>query len=856
MEFPSRRITDILADSQNTTFVFFVKASKDNRWTVKEQLIVVTDFEIEEQFVLNKEIPQNAVNLNDEITILIRNNQKYAFIMQEFKILASIKTTGQTLKFRLTGLTTNYNSPVYIYLVPGNESIAFQLNIPPSDVQFHIDPLVGESLDYFNYSIHNLQPDNTFSIYYYFDKLTLQNDVNLQSVNKGIPLVINSQVLTGSFQLPNGIIDDAISILCQIESAKGSKSYLVQDIQVNRKNYQTNKLFQSFNNQTNFSNLQSIHTMIKLMEIEQQQVCLKQCSGVGTCIDKKCKCPPEYYFDDCSGTIEEYNNFNSLILNALQQLIKIPIKYDDEFRLFSQSLLHLSTLKDLNNTITNSNCQKILEQYIQNLNSRLEKINQHSINLQYQSTAYLNYSQIDIRSLENQNDLHTALKSTVFMWAKTLFTEDSAVYELQSRLKSFLTAIIELSLFGIEPNGSIDYSFDTAFLKMQKINNISNITKGRLLVESTEDHSKDLEYYDVVQAIYIRNYFAFDGYYPYPLQLYPLYDYQIRQQNRKQNIQLQTYISYKFKVLNDTANLVCLMRNSQTYEWSNENCTLHESNTSYFCNCTTLAPTTICNDYGYLYSNSPQFQLNIPNLLFIVYFLQLIILGIFFIKARKPLVKFQNWQKVIKQGFYEKKIVPNDDEKLVFQIESKEPQNAQAQADKNKFSFNNFWKYHFLTSMIYKKICYFSSFHRSVLILLRWNQAIIIGEVLSINGFNYDISMWIVLSSIIFSRIFEYIFKTQVKYFFYMKQVIILFIIKLFLFFIMLGTQLFGIYVYLMIWNQTNLIISYTFAILIDFLFLDIIQFSSNKFFGQEKKKLIRKKLREFQFIAKAQSIN
>ncbi|CAK79598.1 unnamed protein product, partial (macronuclear) [Paramecium tetraurelia] len=280
MEFPSRRIADIFADSQNTTFVFFVKASKDNRWTVKEQLIVVTDFEIEEEFVLNQEIPQKAVNLNDEITILIRNNQKYAFIMQEFKILASIKTTGQNLKFRLTGLTTDYNSPVYIYLVPGNESIAFHLNSPPSEVQFNVDPLLGESLDYFNYSMENFQTGYTFSIYYYFDKQNLKNDISLQSVNNGIPLVINSQEVTGSFQLPNGIIDDAISVLCQIESEKGSKSYLVQNIQVNRKNYQTNKLYQSFNNQTNFSNLQSIHTMTKLMEIEQQQVCLKQCSGV------------------------------------------------------------------------------------------------------------------------------------------------------------------------------------------------------------------------------------------------------------------------------------------------------------------------------------------------------------------------------------------------------------------------------------------------------------------------------------------------------------------------------------------------------------------------------------------------
>lgn len=60
------------------------------------------------------------------------------------------------MKFRLTGLTTDYITPIYIYLVPGNESIAFKLNDPPKDVIFLIEPLIGESLDYFNYTIKNL----------------------------------------------------------------------------------------------------------------------------------------------------------------------------------------------------------------------------------------------------------------------------------------------------------------------------------------------------------------------------------------------------------------------------------------------------------------------------------------------------------------------------------------------------------------------------------------------------------------------------------------------------------------------------------------------------------------------------
>ncbi|CAD8050784.1 unnamed protein product [Paramecium sonneborni] len=866
MQFPSRRIADIYADSQNTTFVFFAKASKGNRWTVKEQLIVVTDFDIEEEFVLNQEKPTNYINVNDEITILIRNNQKYAFIMQEFKILSSIKITSKTLQFRLAGLVNDYSKPIYIYLVPGNESISFGLNKPPSKIQFSIEPLQGDSLDYFNYSILNLEPEYTVSIYYYFEKSVLQNDVNLQSINNGLPLVTYSKEISGSFQLPNGIVDNAISVLCQVESNYGSKSYFELDIKVKRKNYEINKLYESFQSSTNFSNLQSIHTMTKLIQLEQQQVCLKQCSGVGICVNDKCKCPPGYYFEDCSGTKEQYQNFTNLIKNVKESLIKNAITNNDEFRLFSQSLLFVSTLKDQNYSYSISDSQQILEQYVLNVEQRLEKINQYSINLQYQSSANLNYSQIDIRSLVNKNDLHTALKSTVFMWEKTLFTEDAGIYELQNRLSNFLSNTIELSLFAIQPDEIIDYSIDTAYLKIQRINNISDFIVNRLLIQSTEDKTSQLEYYDFVKAIYIRNYFAFDGYYPYPQQLYPLYDYQIRHQNRKQNIQLKTYISYKFGIQNDTFNLVCLIRNSLTYEWSNQNCTLNQVNQTYFCNCTTLAPTTICNDYDFLYQGTAQFNLQIPNLLYIIYFFQLIILGIFICKVKslknqKSLdqTKFGQVLKLARKdkiAVFGNQIVPVDDEKQSSPIQQSQPQQKEHNVLKDKFSFNNFWKHHCLTSLIYKNLFYFSTSLRSILIILRWNQAIIIGEILHIFGFQYNVSMWIILSSIIFSRIFEFFLKTQAKYFTYMKQFVILFIIKIFLSLVMIATFLFGIYVYFMINNQTNLIISYSFAILMDLLFLDILLFTTNKFFGQEKKRLVRKKIKEFQSIAKAQNFH
>lgn len=92
--------------------------------------------------------------------------------------MESIKITSLSFKFRLAGFTTDYKSPVYIYLIPGNESIVFKLNDPPKDGSLKIEPLIGESLDYFNYSFTNLLGGNYFSLYYYFEKSILESDIN------------------------------------------------------------------------------------------------------------------------------------------------------------------------------------------------------------------------------------------------------------------------------------------------------------------------------------------------------------------------------------------------------------------------------------------------------------------------------------------------------------------------------------------------------------------------------------------------------------------------------------------------------------------------------------------------------
>ena len=82
---------------------------------------------------------------------------------------------------------------------------------------------------------------------------------------------------------------------------------------------------------------------------------------------------------------------------------------------------------------------------------------------------------------------------------------------------------------------------------------------------------------------------------------------------------MQNEISYKFKVINITTNLVCLTRNQSTYEWTDEYCKLDSVEEIYNCNCSILAPTTIVNDFKYLYYGDKSKILYLPNILPLIY---------------------------------------------------------------------------------------------------------------------------------------------------------------------------------------------------------------------------------------------
>ncbi|CAD8048323.1 unnamed protein product [Paramecium sonneborni] len=854
IEFPTRRIVHIQPESQNSTFIFYVRASKDKRWSVREQIIVLLDLNIQEEFVINTNQPKDFINFNSEITILLKKSQKYAFVIQNHKVLYSIKILNNSLKFRLVEITNDSVNPVYIYLIPGTDSLAFKIQKLSNNYKFTVEPKVGKALDYFNYTIENLINNQTISIFYYFEYETCKKDLNDKSVLNGIPLIIKSQITFGQFQLPSGISNHPIQLVCQVESNEGALLFLQKEIVVERRFYQMQTFLENINNQVNFSNLQSLHTMITLINSEDKQACLKQCSGVGICVNQKCQCPPGYYFNDCSGNQVQKENFNDLILKIIKTLIQQEVTNNDEFKLYSQAILQFQQYTEIISKISIDECQKVLMVYISNINQRMEQINQYSINMQYYQTNEFQYSQIDTRQILNIMDLKNAILSTEFIWNKAISIQNASIYQLMYNLNNFFINIIDLSFLGILPNQVIEISMNTLSLIIQRTNNLSVLNTHRLLQQEVSS-----DYYDIVQALYIINYYSYDGYFPYPYQKYPLYDYKIKQQNRYQNFQLQKPIHYKFVIQNDTSNLVCISRNSETYEWTSKNCYLSIVNSSYFCICKMIEPVTICDDYQYIYSGEPPFYLKLPNFVLIVYLLQLILLT--FVSCKS---KYQNPKQIVKSNKYGKVFKLNKIETVQMMIYNNIPSPINSQRiypendciketvqqsnlqEKNKFQLNYFWNYHYLTAIIFKKKFYFSSFQNVQFILLKWNICFILGEILTIYYMQYDFQIYILLVSIFINRMNQEFWKKQFKYYEYMKSILILSLTKIMLVIVTISSFIIGGYLYFWINNQTNLILSYSISNLIDLLFLDIILFLANKYLGQTRKKLIKKKIKEF----------
>ncbi|CAK55961.1 unnamed protein product (macronuclear) [Paramecium tetraurelia] len=858
LEFASRRIINIQTETQNSTLVFYVRASKDNRWTIKEQLIVQLDLNIEEEFVINSNQPTDYVNLNSEITILLKQSQTYAFIIQNHKVLKQIKITDASLKFRMAEITEDSKHPIYIYLVPGSDSFGFKINEIPNTFKFSIEPKVGQSLDYFNYTIDIINSDQIASVYYYVEYQTFQNDLNAKSLLNGIPLIFNSQNTSGQFQIPNGISDNPIWIVCQIESNQGAQIFQWTEVTVQRRTYEMDSLFQDLGNLVNFSNLQSIHTMISLINEEDKQVCLKQCSGVGTCVDQKCLCPPGYYFKDCSGNKTQFENFNHLIFKSIQALV------------VKDAVLYFQQYTDIISKTSIDKCLKVLMNYIINLNSRMEQINQYSINIQYQQTNQFSYSQIDTRQILSKLDMRNAILSTEFIWNIALSISNSSNYQIMHHLNDFFLHIIDLSFLALLPNEKFEISMSTLNLVIQRSVNIQNLSSHRFLQQDVS-----LDYYDIVQAVYISNFYSYDGYYPYPNQMYPLYDYMIRQQNRYQNIEISTPITYKFEIRNDTTNLVCISRNPKTYEWTKDNCYLSIINSSYFCICSKIEPVTICNDYQYLYQGSIPQYLKLPNFIFIFYFFQLSLLALVIYKSQygeiQQLTKSNKFGIVIKlrkfqsirMMFNNQQPSPIDQNRIYPENDFvKETEQNIHEKEKNKFSVNYFWvlKFYLNRITIFLLVQYLRvSF---ILVVFRMYNLQFLNGISNLQQARFS---QFFTSHMIFKFTFcqqpqlqveqtkssgrqdiKFNFQKQFKYFEYMKSILTLNLVKMILFVFAISTFIIGLYLYFWISDQTELILSYTISNLIDFLFLDVIIFFTNKYLGETKKKLIKKKIQEF----------
>lgn len=85
------------AATVNTTYGFYVKAIKDNRWSIQSSLIVVTDlFELlEEKFIPNFSVTSSSINPSETMTILLKNPPKkgefyWGMILYDYRVITAI----------------------------------------------------------------------------------------------------------------------------------------------------------------------------------------------------------------------------------------------------------------------------------------------------------------------------------------------------------------------------------------------------------------------------------------------------------------------------------------------------------------------------------------------------------------------------------------------------------------------------------------------------------------------------------------------------------------------------------------------------------------------------------------------
>ncbi|KAM3140426.1 hypothetical protein pb186bvf_007406 [Paramecium bursaria] len=877
LQFPDTRVLQISVDISNYTYVFYCKASKGNQQVIQYQSIVITDLNLESTYSENLGAPTGVINPNDDVFILLKSIQTYAMIMYNSQLIGTVKISGLSLEFKLANYLQSFDdSTVTIYLLPSNDSMKFQINKFEIIGDITINPNTGYALDLYNISMKfNQSLDCFYQFFFYNNYTNLQNDVQKLNIN-GLPLNKASNNPSILVPLQSGIGNYPVYILCQVMDQNGAIKYFNTSIYIQRRDYSLKDLFISVDSiQQNATSIQEINVGLEILKSEQQQTCLKQCSGVGSCIDRVCQCPPGYYFQDCSGTKQEYQQYLDSLQNITDKLLLQDFTDNQHFKLFFSSLQFLMTYPITFQNFDDNKVQSYLIGFQQNIQNRINSLNQLQINLQFQETDAFQYDSLDIDSIVQLKDIQQAMMTTDLVWYNLM---QNGTYLNSYNLRQLIDLVIQLTLSVLPPESSMNYSTASSKILVNRTANFAKVNQ-RLLYTTQ---------YDIIQAEYIFNFYKDDGYFPYPESKYKLYDYSISNMNRKQNINYK--INYTFQLIPTTLlkNYVCVTRNKQ-HEWTAYDCETNIIKSTVQCNCTRLAPTTLVNDYSYKVQGAKEKEFKLENIIGYILAIQTFLWFLLLVKGNmmdndsqeddeggqikygyvKTINKLPRSSKHIiwKSWINNKQVehnqtldnmdIPEEYTKQNDQYESQ----ASIQMDykvkkENKYDVSFFMHHHSILNIIYKYKKFLPRWFRACLLLMRVTACISLGGVYAYQDIPYQLATLAVLGSFLFMRVIENLITQQFKKVSYVDSLVMKFLF-LGVIGIIIIASLLGFWIqYIFIQNQTSWILSYLIALTVDLVAIDFIVLIANKYLGEDAKRNLKKQVKKIKKIYMMQKKN
>ncbi|KAM3139992.1 hypothetical protein pb186bvf_007792 [Paramecium bursaria] len=321
----------------------------------------------------------------------------------------SIKVIQNQLLQYMTYQSNSFGQQ-YVSNLLGNVSIQAQINSMISSFNINLGAKLqnlnmitniqqGIPLqDVFQFSLSNFDMNNPPYLYQYF--VQLNQNITYQ-------LCDWSQNSQQQFILPQGSLSNNYSILIilQIIDGLGLTNNITQQVVVYQANEQkVDLLLQQLQNNTFLQN--NLVTLGYQFIQLQEDGCLQNCSNQGKCIQNKCTCNDNFYLNDCSANLTQFQN----LYPSVNQLISIMIDQQETTNSIYNNLIYqLLQNQYIYSNINQNLIQKLINTTIFNL---LDFFNSSTIQSSDIDAFIRKIPQIEQQLIdqENQQNLFSLIK--------------------------------------------------------------------------------------------------------------------------------------------------------------------------------------------------------------------------------------------------------------------------------------------------------------------------------------------------------------------------------------------------------------------------------------------------------------